>query len=221
MDSLLRFPDLAQASHALADDIAASLEERLSEQPLATLIVPGGRTPGLFLKDLFGRNLDWSRVIVSLSDERQVEEDSPYANRRPLRAMMLASPARLARLTWPGDPQATTGKIADCLDLTVLGMGEDGHIASLFPGQTSDSPDEPDVVTQIPDPLPPQAPVARWSWSLPALCRSRKIALLVSGASKLAILQSAIKVADAAQLPVARLIHRTKGKLEIFWSQSD
>uniref|UniRef100_UPI00359449A0 6-phosphogluconolactonase n=1 Tax=Blastomonas sp. TaxID=1909299 RepID=UPI00359449A0 len=103
-------------------------------------------------------------------------------------------------------------------DLVWLGMGGDGHLASLFPN-TDPQPDAPLSVKSItPDPLPPEAPFDRLTLTIPALVRAAHIMLVLKGADKKAVLDGAL--AGAHDLPIARLLRAAQAPVTIFWSAS-
>ena len=112
----------------------------------ALFAVPGGRTPAAFLSHLSRASLPWDRVVVTLTDERWVGPDSPDSNEAMVRRHLLVGPAAKMRLvslyTAAPTPEAGLNNVdrdlsayTDPFDLVVVGMGDDGHIASLFPGE--------------------------------------------------------------------------------------
>lgn len=138
------YPDREMLVIDLANKLAGELRSTLEHEDRVLMAVPGGTTPGPIFDDLCAADLDWSRVDVMLSDERWVPEDSPRSNTRLLRERLLverASAARLLPLYLPGGaPEERLDELAETIkprlpiQVLLLGMGEDMHTASLFPG---------------------------------------------------------------------------------------
>ena len=204
----------------LADAAAAALSEQLRSaldtHGRAGFVGTGGRSPGPVYERLRMAPLDWTRVVVTLSDERCVSPDDPDSNERLVRERFLQGPAARARFLplWP-EPQA--GALAALLpfDAVLLGMGEDGHIASLIPG-------DPDLETglttaNLTRPVPPglgKPPLARITLTLRALLDARAIFLLIAGAAKRQVMERALAGED---LPVGRLLTQARASTRIFW----
>ena len=186
-----------------ADDsaIAAWLAERL-EQALGesegeiAITIPGGSTPFPILAAMADRDLDWSRIAVWPGDDRIVAEDHPASNVGRIRAALEPLGARVVALAEDAVPPHFA--------LTWLGMGADGHIASLFPN-TDPQVDDPQMLRRlVPDPLPPEAPFARLSLTIPALLNSDALLFVMRGADKRAVFDAALR--GEHDLPVARLL---------------
>jgi 6-phosphogluconolactonase len=138
------YPDREMQAMAVADELAGSLRSCLDVHPHASLCVPGGRTPGEVFSMLSAVDLDWPRVHVFLNDERWVPEDDPRSNTGLLRRTLLTDRAASARLiplvTDDAAPEDGIPRLLPALEgempisVLLLGMGADGHTASLFPG---------------------------------------------------------------------------------------
>lgn len=186
-----------------ADDaaIAAWLAERLEQALDASdgeiaITIPGGSTPFPILAALADRELDWSRIAVWPGDDRIVAEDHAASNVGRIRAALEPLGARVVALA--------EGALPPHFALTWLGMGGDGHIASLFPN-TDPQVDDPQTLRRlVPDPLPPEAPFARLSLTIPALLDSDALLFVMRGADKRAVFDAAIR--GEHDLPVARLL---------------
>lgn len=138
------YPDREMLALSLADRLASQLAQHLRANETASLCVPGGTTPTPVFETLSGTDIDWDRVTVFLGDERWVDGDHKRSNSRLLRRHLLKDRAAAANYVdlYTGDPQpddATAG-LAEALDphlpitVALLGMGNDMHTASLFPG---------------------------------------------------------------------------------------
>ncbi len=187
--------------HASDADIARWLHQRLSQALAATkdeiaITIPGGSTPFPILAELAGLGLDWERLAVWPGDDRIVAEDHPASNAGRIRAALEPLGARVVALSESARPPHFA--------LTWLGMGADGHIASLFPSSDPRADEPRRVVKLVPDPLPPEAPFARLSLTIPALLNSDALIFVIRGADKRAVFQAAL--AGEHDLPVARLL---------------
>ena len=182
-------------------EIAQWLEAHLSraladtEGPIA-ITIPGGSTPFPILADLHGSALDWARITVWPGDDRIVPEDHPASNVGRIREALEPLGARVVALSEGARPPHFA--------LTWLGMGGDGHIASLFPNTDPQAGDAQRVRRITPDPLPPEAPFDRISLTIPALLDSDQLLFVIRGAHKAALFAAARRGEN--DLPVARLL---------------
>ncbi|HEX7753060.1 MAG TPA: 6-phosphogluconolactonase [Novosphingobium sp.] len=192
-------------------DIARWLEARLRTALTETsgevvVTVPGGSTPFPILSELAKASLDWSRLAVWPGDDRIVPEDHPASNLGRIRALLAPAGARVVPLVEGAEPPRFA--------LAWLGMGNDGHVASLFPN-TDPRVDAPGTVLRLtPDPLPPEAPFDRLSLTIPALARSDALLFVVRGAEKAALFRAA--AAGDNDLPVARLLKAARCPVTCF-----
>jgi 6-phosphogluconolactonase len=211
----------------LANDVTAALGRRLATDGAAGLVVSGGRTPAKFLRELGSRELDWSSVFVALADERCVAADDPASNLRFVREAFAGAPASAATLA-AVDPTGVAaasrwsealGKVPRPFAAVILGLGDDGHFASLFPGMPGlatalDTSNTTSVVAGF----APVEPKARLSLTLPTLLDTDLLVLHVTGASKLATLQRAACGGSALEMPVRALLAQRRVPLEIYHS---
>lgn len=194
-----------------ADDRAvASRVEAAIGSGGAAIAVPGGRTPIPILEALAGRTIPWERVTVSLTDDRAVPHDHPASNFGALRSALGKTGARLVPLS--------EGAALNRFQLVWIGMGADGHIASIFPNVDLPTDAPPAVVRTVPDPLPPEAPFARLTLNYAAIADAEAVILVVRGYDKRKVIEAAI--AGENDLPIARLLSRTRCPVTIFWSGS-
>ena len=170
------------------------------------ICVPGGNTPFPILAKLVGRPLDWQRIAVWPGDERIVPEDHPASNLGRIRTALARSGARIVPLSETARPPHFA--------LVWLGMGDDGHVASLFPN-TDPRADDPLPLRRLtPDPLPPEAPFRRLSLTIPALLNSDQLLFVMRGASKRALFEAA--AAGENDLPIARLLSAARQPVTCF-----
>lgn len=192
---------------AIADWLAVRLNEKMSatEGPV-TVTVPGGSTPFPIIEALLEHDLDWTRLVVWPGDDRVVPEDHPASNTGRLRDLFEPAGAEVVTLSeMEAVPHFT---------LAWLGMGADGHIASLFPNIDPRVDDPRRILRLTPDPLPPEAPFDRISLTIPALLESDALVFVIRGAEKRAILEQAI--AGKHDFPVARLLGAARQPVTCF-----
>lgn len=214
------YPDAGSLADTAARATTVYLARALAARGAASLVATGGRSPGPVYDRLSVVGLDWSQVTVTLSDERNVGEDHPDANARLLRTRLLQGPAAKACFLplWPApDPAALQALIP--FDVVMLGMGEDGHIASLLPGDSGleDGLTTTDLLRDVPAGLG-RPPLARITLTLTAILSARAIFLLIAGEAKREVIE---RVLTGEDLPVGRLIAQAGDRLRIFWTPGD
>lgn len=192
---------------AIADWLAARLGEALtaSAGPV-TITVPGGSTPFPIIEALLAHDLDWTRLVVWPGDDRVVPEDHAASNTGRLRDLFEPAGAEVVTLT----EMEAVPRFA----LAWLGMGTDGHIASLFPNTDPRVDDPRRIVRLTPDPLPPEAPFDRISLTMPALLASDALLFVIRGEEKRAIFEQAL--VGKHDFPVARLLGAAKQPVTCF-----
>lgn len=181
----------------IAGWIAARLGAGLAASEGAVAIsLPGGSTPFPILAELVKHPLAWERVVAFPGDDRLVPEDHPASNTGKLRALLEPAGASVRALSLDTAPPHFA--------LVWLGMGADGHIASLFPNTDPRSDDPAPVRRLTPDPLPPEAPFDRITLTIPALLACEALLFVIRGDDKRAVLEGAL--AGEHDLPIARLL---------------
>ncbi|TCD05490.1 6-phosphogluconolactonase [Erythrobacteraceae bacterium CFH 75059] len=192
---------------AVADWLAGRLGRRLRSSPGEVAItVPGGATPFPILEALVSKPLPFPRLTVWPNDERVVPDGHAASNGARLRALFAPVGAAVATL----EPGASPPRFA----LTWIGMGADGHIASLFPSSEPDPRDSEAIRRITPEPLPPEAPFARITLTLPALLNCEEVLLVISGAGKRRVLEDAL--AGRSDLPIARFLRHRRQPMTCF-----
>ncbi|NNF16063.1 MAG: 6-phosphogluconolactonase [Gammaproteobacteria bacterium] len=217
-----------EASAAAATRIAGLLDCALNAQSAASLVVSGGSTPVVCFEQLAHSDLEWERVHVLMSDERWVAPTADSSNEKLVRSTLLTDAAAAARLLPVFQPEMSIETRCQMLDkevdsipqpfaCTLLGMGEDGHFASLFPdaanleaGLDLDTQSSWLAIDTEASPLP------RVSMTLAALLRSREIVLLIFGENKRKVLDSARESID--RYPVSQLLAQQITPVRIFWA---
>ena len=219
-------------SEACAERLAGALGEGISAGGKAMFAGAGGSTPSPIYRRLADADLDWSKVAVTLVDERHVPESSPDSNARLMRETLLTGRAAAARFIPLHHAAVTVDRAAAMaakalqaegpLDAVLLGMGEDGHICSMFPG----SPTLKTLLTMALEPavfgVPPgrdgmAPPQERISLNIPYLARARRVVLALTGAKKRAVFE-AEATGDPAVRPIAALI-ASGAPLEVLWTE--
>jgi 6-phosphogluconolactonase len=229
-DPLRRFSAMADLSTALAGDVAQSLLRAIDARGIASLVVSGGKTPIPFFERLRAEPIDWRRVCIALADERWVEPSEAGSNEKMVREVLLKDRAAEARFAGlknaapsPGlgavSAWETFARIPRPFDVTLLGMGDDGHTASLFPG----SPNlavalDPTATAGCVGMWAPSVPQARLSLNLSALLGSRRLLILIEGAAKLATYEAAAGDGPVEKMPVRAVLRQRQVPVEIFWA---
>ena len=203
--------DVKFIENAGADTIADWLAQRLRRQLAftsgpVTFTMPGGSTPFPILAELAKCELDWARLVVWPGDDRIVPEDHAASNTGKIRAELGPLGVKIVALA--------EGKPVPRFTISWMGMGVDGHIASLFPNTDPQVDDAQDIRRLTPDPLPPEAPFDRITLTIPALLQSDELMFVIRGADKRAVIDGAIN--GEHDLPVARLLREATQPVTCF-----
>lgn len=214
----VRGADPASLAHQLAQDVAHVLAAGLRDRGVATLAVPGGTTPTAFLTALSAHPLEWDKVFVTLTDERWVPAGHPRSNVGMVARTLRRGPAMAVRIVGLYDPDLDVVEGARAwsppafegpFDAVILGMGQDGHTASLFPRTRSwtDALAAPDTQAAWPVTDAPQ-PEPRLTLTPARLAHTRWLGVLAHGEAKREVLQKACQAGSVEALPLRWFLHR-------------
>ncbi|HWV61734.1 MAG TPA: 6-phosphogluconolactonase [Sphingopyxis sp.] len=225
------YDDAAEMAAAVAGDIGFIIDSAIEARGSAVIALAGGKTPIPIYEKLAAAKLDWKRVTIVPGDERMVPLGDPLSNVTVLAKYFLPKGARVMPIVpnATGDYKAA-GRSADALmqdlhwplDLCLLGVGSDGHAASIFTGpdfeEAVNGPKERRALGVLPDPMPSDAPVARVTLSLAAITTARALMIAVTGDAKRAVIETAIKQGPASPYPIGRALAGTDLPVDIHWA---
>lgn len=214
------FENADALTSGFAETLTALLKEGIAQRGRASLVVSGGRTPLALFKQLSETDLEWDKVDITLADERWVSEDDDASNTKLVRENLIQNNAAAAHfVTLKTDDAEANDGIAEVenrlssfslpFDALILGMGEDGHTASLFPccKQIEDGLNLASgkicIATQ-----PTTAPHQRISLTLPAILNSRNIFIHLTGEKKKEVLEDALANNTELEKPVTAVVNR-------------
>lgn len=224
------FASGADAAADLAGRIALILSDAIAERGVATIALSGGRSPRPVLEALSKEPIDWRKLIVTLVDERWVDAVSGDSNERLVRETLLQGPAAESRFvsmkTDAADAYAGQAEVEERfaalpwpLDVVLLGMGDDGHTASLFPG-AAELTEGLSSATRTIAVTPPEAPHQRMSLTASAILDSRHVFLQIGGAAKKAVYDRALAGGRQEELPIRLALLQDKAPVEVWIAQA-
>jgi len=218
-----------ELAELLAESVASRLKEVIAEKEKAVLVVSGGSTPQPFFQALSEQQLDWAKVSITLADERWLDVEDVRSNEKLVRENLLQNEARLAYfLGLKNSADSPAEGIMDCEtnlrtqnmepDVVILGMGDDGHTASWFPGSQQLA-----ALTDIENsawcfPVEDEflaEPRMSLSWRL--MSKAKKIYLHFTGEDKRPVFERAQQSRSDA-LPVSLILHQSHVPVSIFYS---
>lgn len=227
---ICEFRDAIELASSLAGRVGGVLADACKKRGRATLAVSGGSTPAAFFEMLADADIPWKNITVTLVDERCVADNSERSNLKLVRDRLLRGRAAAANVLplFPGGGMSPSraAELADAavaqivpLDACILGMGTDGHTASLFPGgnnlQAALDPSGTDHVMAM---TAPGATEARLTMTLPVIVGSAYLALHIEGSQKRDILDVALEPGPVADLPIRAVLDRAGDRVELFWA---
>jgi NADP-dependent aldehyde dehydrogenase len=207
----------------LANIVAKKLSDAVLHNGHASLAVSGGKSPIVFLNALSHKNLKWDNITVSLVDERCVHTDSNDSNEKLVRDNLLINHAKMARFVGLYNTQSISNAVTDLntstdipekFDCIVLGMGDDGHFASVFPNSDNVQNGLYDEEFKYSTQTAPTEPTHRISMNMPFIAKADLICLAIAGDNKLKILDSVLN-GDENDYPIGYLLKKVK--INIFY----
>ena len=225
------YDDAAEMAAAVAGDIGFVIESAIDARGGCVIALAGGKTPLPIYEKLAATKLDWKRVTIIPTDERIVPLGDPLSNITAIGKIFLSKGARVIPIvSEAAKDYRAAGKAADArlgdlhwpLDLCLLGVGSDGHTASIFPGPDYDEaingPRERRALGVMPEPLPPEAPVARITLSRAAIVSAKALMIAVTGDAKRKVIEAAIKQGPSSAYPIGRVLADAELPVDIHWS---
>lgn len=216
----------------LAVDVAHMLKEAITKRGEATLVVSGGSTPVPFFEALSKKELEWSQVKVTLADERWVDSGHPDSNERLVRRHLLDNLAASASFVSLYDPACTSTEAVPVIeqrlrdnalpfDVVILGMGDDGHTASMFPG-AEDLYDALDLNRTLlcAAAIPPEAKHKRMTLTLKALVDTSHLLVHITGEKKRSVLEYALIDGSVNKAPISAVFIQDKVPATVYWAAS-
>lgn len=231
---LHEYQDRGVMCEALATELSTGLKRILAQSPAAGLVAAGGTTAPPVLERLSAAPIDWSRVCVTVSDERWVPPQHEASNEKMVREKLLQGAAAAARFI-PIYAEQESPEAAEALcherlsampwpdSLCLLGMGRDGHAASLFPGAAALSDALNTKFNRLCKAVRPLSseiagPHPRMSLTLAALTRTRHIYLLITGEDKRSTFNRALATGEESELPVRAILRQSSTPVSVYWA---
>lgn len=213
---------------AVVGDVSFIIESALDARGQALVAFPGGSTPKPILEKLAQANIRWKSVTIIPTDDRLVPVDNPLSNVAMIAKIFIPKGARVLPITSDAADYRLAGNAANARladlhwppDLVWLGMGADGHTASIFPGPDMENALEGSkeirAVGVAPDPMPPEAPVNRITLTGAAIGAARTSILVINGAKKREVLEKAIEDGKKSSYPIGRVLEKIVVPVDIY-----
>jgi 6-phosphogluconolactonase len=218
-----------EMADAVAGDIGFIIESALDARGTSLIALPGGETPKPIYEKISAKSFPWKHVTVIPTDERLVPMDDERSNVRAIAKAFLPVGARVIPIAADIADYRLAGNSADARlqdlpwppDLVWLGMGKDGHTASIFAGpdlqDALDAPKARRAVGVMPDPMPDDAPVARVTLTRAAILSARTVLITITGDDKRELLEKAIEDGQSSHLPIGRVLAEIDQPIDIHW----
>jgi 6-phosphogluconolactonase len=224
------YESVDELADAVAGDVGFIIDSAVDARGSSLIAVPGGSTgPAVFGK-LAAQQLPWKKVTIIPTDDRLVPMDDERSNVRAIAKAFLPAGARVIPIAADIADYRLAGNSADARlqdlpwppDLVWLGMGKDGHTASIFTGpdlqDALDAPKARRAIGVMPDPLPADAPVARVTLTRAAILSARTVTITITGDEKRALLEQAIADGQSSRLPIGRVLAEIDQPIDIHWA---
>ena len=214
---------------AVVGDVSFIIESALDARGQALVAFPGGATPKPILEKLSEANIRWKNVTIIPTDDRLVPVDNPLSNVAMIAKIFIPKGARVIPITSEAANHHLAGNAANARladlhwppDLVWLGMGSDGHTASIFPGPDMEaalnSSADVRAVGVAPDPMPPEAPVNRVTLTASSIAAARTTMLVIAGAEKKKVLDLAIEQGKKSAYPIGQVLEKIAVPLDVYW----
>jgi 6-phosphogluconolactonase len=225
------YDSIDEMAEAVAGDIGFIVESALDARGSCLLALPGGRTPQPIFAKLAEASLPWKKVTIIPTDDRLVPMQDERSNVRAIAQAFLRAGARVVPIAAEIADHKLAGNSADARlqdlpwppDLCWLGMGDDGHVASIFAGpdlaDALDAPKARRAVGVMPDPMPADAPVPRVTLTRAAILSARTILITITGDKKRELLEGAIADGQSSRLPIGRVLAEAEQPIDIHWAR--
>jgi 6-phosphogluconolactonase len=223
------YDSLDELADAVAGDVGFIIDSALDARDEAMIAIAGGRTGPAVFPRIAAQQRPWKRVVVIPTDERLVPMGSDLSNVREIARAFLPTGARVIPIAAEIPDYKLAGNSADARlqdlpwppDLVWLGMGADGHTASIFAGPdlqaALEAPKARRAVGVMPDPRPPEAPVARVTLTRSAILSARTVLITITGQAKRDLLEQAIADGHSSKLPIGRVLAEAEQPIDIHW----
>ena len=223
------YDSLDELADAVAGDVGFIIESAVDARGSSLIAVPGGSTGPAIFSRLVGQKLPWKKVTIIPTDDRLVPMEDERSNVRAIAKAFLPAGARVIPIAADISDYRLAGNSADARlqdlswppDLVWLGMGKDGHTASIFAGpdlqDALDAPKARRAIGVMPDPLPPEAPMARVTLTRASILAARTVVITITGDEKREVLEQAIADGQSSKLPIGRVLAEIEQPIDIHW----
>jgi len=224
------YDSVDELADAVAGDVGFIVDSAVDARGSSLIALPGGSTGSAVFGKLAEQALPWKKVTIIPTDDRLVPMDDERSNVRAIAKAFLPVCARVIPIAAEIADYRLAGNSADARlqdlpwppDLVWLGMGNDGHTASIFAGpdlqDALDAPKARRAIGVMPDPLPAEAPVARVTLTRAAILSARTVTITITGDEKRALLEQAIADGQSSKLPIGRVLAEIDQPIDIHWA---